>query len=234
MSQIVTTLPGDGRVNFDGPDSDPVRKFVIDNAAMWIRDFHLDGLRLDAVQTIYDFSAKHILDELQQAVQRVATEQGRRVVVIAETNQNDVRLVARRKEGGFGLDGMWSDDFHHSVHALLTGELDGYYSDFGNPEQLAKAYRDEFVYDGRHSSFHRRRHGNRVGTRSREHFVWCIQNHDQVGNRATGDRLTTILGPAERRLAAALLLLAPTVPLLFMGEEYGETNPFPFFCSVSR
>jgi len=226
--------PWGSALNFDGPDSDPVRKFVIDNARMWVRDFHVDGLRLDAVQTIYDSSAKHILAEVQEAVQEIGAHERRGIVVIAETNQNDVRLVAQRDEGGYGLDGVWSDDFHHSVHALLTGERDGYYVDFGEPEQLAKAFRDVFVYDGRYSPFHRRRHGNRAGEMSREHFVCCIQNHDQIGNRAMGDRLASSLTPAEQRLAAALLLLAPTVPLLFMGEEYGETRPFPFFCSFSN
>ena len=220
-------------LNYDGPDSDAVRKLVIDNATMWVRDFHLDGLRLDAVQTIYDTSALHILAELQQAVQRIAAEQERQVVVIAETDQNDVRLVTPQQLGGYGLDGVWSDDFHHSVHALLTGERDGYYVDFGQPEQLAKALRDVFVYDGRYSPFRRRRHGNRVGDVPRDRFVCCIQNHDQIGNRIMGDRLAATLSPAQQRLAAALLLLSPTVPLLFMGQEYGETNPFPFFCSFS-
>jgi maltooligosyltrehalose trehalohydrolase len=220
-------------LNYDGQDSDPVRKLVLDNAAMWIRDFHLDGLRLDAVQTIFDTSALHILAELQQTVQQIADAQNRRVIVIAETNQNDVRLIAPRVQGGYGLDGVWSDDFHHCVHTLLTGEKDGYYSEYGQPEQLAKALREMFVYDGRHSPFHRRRHGNRVGETPREKFVFCVQNHDQVGNRALGDRLASSLSPAQQRLAAALLLLSPAVPLLFMGEEYGETRPFPFFCSFA-
>ncbi len=220
--------------NFDGPGSDVVRKLVLDNAAMWIRDFHLDGLRLDAVQTIYDTSALHILAELQQAVQQIAQQQRRRVVVIGETNQNDIRLVAPRAAGGYGLDGIWADDFHHSVHALLTGEQDGYYQDYGGAEHVAKAIRDVFVYDGRYSPFHHRRHGNRAGTTPRDRFVFCVQNHDQIGNRALGDRLSATLSPAQLRLAAALLLLAPATPLLFMGEEYGETRPFPFFCSFSN
>jgi maltooligosyltrehalose trehalohydrolase len=221
-------------LNYDGAGSDPVRKMVLDNAAMWIRDFHLDGLRLDAIQTIYDTSALHILAELQQIVEQIARQQKRHVTVIGETNQNDIRLVAPRADGGYGLDGIWADDFHHCVHALLTGERDGYYQDFGAPEHLAKALRDVFVYDGCFSPFHDRRHGNRVGDTAREKFVFCVQNHDQIGNRAMGDRLAATLSNAQLRLAAALLLLSPTTPLLFMGEEYGETRPFPFFCSFSN
>ena len=220
-------------INFDGPDSDPVRQFVIDNACAWVRDFHVDGLRLDAVQTIYDFSARHILADIKAAVKQVADSQGRIVHVIAETNQNDVRLINPPERGGYGLDAVWSDDFHHSVHALLTGERDGYYQDFGRAEDLAKAYNSVFVYDGCFSPFRRRRHGSLVGSLKRTQFVVCVQNHDQVGNRAQGDRFGSILSPPAQRLACGLLLLSPCVPLLFMGEEYGEQRPFPFFCSFS-
>jgi maltooligosyltrehalose trehalohydrolase len=218
-------------VNFDGPDSDPVRQFFIDNARMWVRDFHADGLRLDAVHAIYDLGARHVLAQLQDAVQEEAARQNRTVHVIAESNQNDVRLVKGPEQGGFGLDGVWADDFHHAVHALLTGERDGYYQDFGEPEHLAKAFGDVFVYDGRYSPFRRRTHGSQVGDLDRARFVVCTQNHDQVGNRANGDRLATLLTPAARRLACGLLMISPCTPLLFMGEEYGETRPFPFFCS---
>ncbi len=218
-------------INFDGPDSDPVRQFFIDNAAMWVRDFHIDGLRLDAIHAIYDFSARHVLTEIAEAVHAVGRQQNRHVHVIAETHQNDVRLVTPEKDGGCGLDGIWSDDCHHAVHALLTGERDGYYQEFGEPEQVAKAIGDVFVYDGCYSPFRRRRHGNKVGATDRSRFVVAIQNHDQVGNRALGDRLATIVSPAAGRLACGLLLLSPCVPLLFMGDEYGETRPFPFFCS---
>jgi len=218
-------------VNYDGPESDAVRQFVIDNALMWVRDFHADGLRIDAVQAIYDLGPRHILAEIQAAVQAEAERSGRLVHVIAESNQNDVRLIRPPARGGFGLDGVWSDDFHHSVHALLSGERRGYYVDFGEPAHLAKALNDVFVYDGCYSRFHRRRHGTRAGAADRSRFVVCVQNHDQVGNRARGDRLTTLLSPGGRRLACGLLLLSPCVPLLFMGEEYGETRPFPFFCS---
>ncbi|MCE5267193.1 MAG: malto-oligosyltrehalose trehalohydrolase [Planctomycetaceae bacterium] len=218
-------------INFDGPYCDPVRRFFIDNACYWVRDFHLDGLRLDAVQTIYDFSPRHILADIQAAVQCVAREQQRTVVVIAETDQNDVRLVQPIGRGGYALDGVWADDFHHSIHALLTGERDGYYEDYGRPEQLAKASRDVFVYDGVYSSHRHRRHGTRVGRADRSHFVVCTQNHDQIGNRARGDRLASLVPPPAERLAFGLMLLSPCVPLLFMGEEYGERRPFPFFCS---
>ena len=223
--------PWGGAMNYDGPDSEPVRRFVLDNVRMWVRDFHFDGLRLDAIQTIFDLGTSPIIGEIRAAAQAEAARQNRIVHVIAETDQNDVRQVRPASRGGYGLSGVWSDDFHHSVHALLTGEQDGYYRDFGRPEHLAKAYNGVFVYDGCHSRFHRRRRGSRVGRIDRARFVEAIQNHDQVGNRALGDRFGTLLPPEAQRLAAALLLLSPCVPLLFMGEEYGETRPFPFFCS---
>jgi maltooligosyltrehalose trehalohydrolase len=223
--------PWGDAVNFDGPHSDAVRQFVIDNACTWIRDFHLDGLRLDAVHAIFDFSARHILEELQAAVHEQAGRRNCRVHVIAESNQNDVRLIRPVSAGGYGLDGVWSDDFHHAVHALLTGESDGYYQDFGRPEQVAKAFNQVFVNDGCYSRFRARRHGSRVGDADRTRFVVCVQNHDQIGNRPLSDRLSTIVAHEAQRLACGLLLLSPCVPLLFMGQEYGETRPFPFFCS---
>jgi len=225
--------PWGAALNFYGPDSDAVRRLVIDNACYWVREFHVDGLRLDAVHAIYDFSARHILEEIAAAVHAEAARLGRRVHVIAESNLNDVRLLKSPARGGYGLDAVWSDDFHHSVHALLTGERDGYYQDFGRPEHLAKAYNQVFVYDGCYSPFRRRRHGSRVGKLARTRFIHSIQNHDQVGNRALGERLTTLLPPPALRLACALLMLSPCVPLLWMGEEFGETRPFPFFCSFS-
>ncbi len=220
-------------INFDGPDSDAVRRLVIDNALMWVRDFHIDGLRLDAVDAIYDLSAQHILAEIQAAVQEEAERLNRKVHVIAECDLNDVRLVRPVALGGYGLDGVWSDDFHHSVHSLLTGQRDGYYQDFGSAEHLAKALNDVYVYDGTYSDFRRRRHGSKVGELDRTQFVVAVQNHDQVGNRAAGDRFGTLLPPEAQRLACGLLLLSPCIPMLFMGEEYGETAPFPFFCSFS-
>jgi maltooligosyltrehalose trehalohydrolase len=221
---------GDG-VNFDGPWSDAVRAFVIENARMWVRDFHVDGVRLDAVHAMYDFGARHILAELQENVQQIACQQDRIVHTIAESNQNDVRLTDASEQHGLGLDGVWSDDFHHSVRTLLTGNREGYYQDFGTAEHLAKAFEQVFVYDGCYSLFRKRRHGSRVVDRDRTRFVVCVHNHDQIGNRALGDRSASYLPEPAQRLACALLLISPCVPMLFMGEEYGERNPFPFFCS---
>jgi maltooligosyltrehalose trehalohydrolase len=218
-------------VNYDGPGSDAVRQFVIDNARCWVRDFHLDGLRLDAVHAIYDFSPRHILADIHTAVQAEARRLKRIVHVIAETHQNDVRLLRPAEQGGYHLDGLWNDDFHHSVHALLTGQRDGYYQDFGRPEHLQKAFEKVFVYDGCYSPFWQCRHGAPAGDADRTQFVVCVQNHDQVGNRAQGDRFGTLLPPPAQRLAAGLLLISPFTPLIFMGEEYGEKRPFPFFCS---
>jgi maltooligosyltrehalose trehalohydrolase len=223
--------PWGGAVNYDGPDCDAVRRFILDNALMWVRDFHFDGLRLDATQTIFDLGARHIVAEIRSEVQAEAARQQRTVHVIAETNQNDICLVQPAGQGGYGLSAVWNDDFHHSVHALLTGQRDGYYLDFGRPEHLAKAINDVFVYDGCYSPFRRRRHGSEAGRTDRTRFVVSIQTHDQVGNRAAGDRLASLLPPEAQRLACGLLLLLPNVPLLFMGEEYGESSPFPFFCS---
>ncbi len=225
--------PWGSAMNFDGPQSDPVRQFVIENACAWVRDFHVDGLRLDAVQAIFDCGARHILADIQAAVGQQSARHNRRMHVIAESNQNDVRLVHPPARGGYGLDGVWCDDFHHSVHALLTGERDGYYQDFGRPEQLAKALNRMFVYDGCYSPFRQRRHGSRAGGLDRAHFVVSIQNHDQVGNHAGSTRFGSFLPPEAQRLASALMLLSPCVPLLFMGEEYGETRPFPFFCEFA-
>jgi maltooligosyltrehalose trehalohydrolase len=223
--------PWGDAINYDGPESDAVRQFFLDNARMWIRDFHADGLRLDAVQTIFDFSPRHILADVETAVHEEAARRGVSVHVIAETDQNDIRLLNPRDRGGYGIDAVWADDFHHGVHALLTGERQGYYQDFGQARQLAKALNEAFVNDGGYSRFHRRRHGTCAGDIDRTRFVACIQNHDQVGNRPRGDRLGTLLSPAAQRLACGLLLLSPCTPLLFMGEEYGETRPFPYFCS---
>jgi len=218
-------------MNFDGRGSDAVRAFVLDNVRYWIRDFHVDGLRLDAVHAIYDFSPRHILREIKEAADEEARRLGRPVHVIAESDLNDVRLLDPPETGGCGLDAQWSDDFHHALHAVLTGERSTYYADFGRPEQLVKALNQTFVYDGAYSQFRGRRHGAPVGSHPSDRFVISIQNHDQIGNRPAGDRLSTLVEPNQLRLAAGLLLLAPQIPLIFMGEEYGETRPFPYFCS---
>jgi maltooligosyltrehalose trehalohydrolase len=215
--------------NYDGPDSDEVRRFIIDNALYWITEYHVDGLRLDAVHGIFDGGARPVLQELASAVHDQAAYLDRSVVVIAESDLNDARLLRSVTEYGFGLDGQWSDDFHHAVHAALTGERNGYYADFGPVSAIAESLREPFVFEGQYSAFRRRRHGSSSVGIPRCRFVVAIQNHDQIGNRATGDRLAAILPPDKRRLAAALLLLCPYVPMLFMGEEYGETAPFQYF-----
>lgn len=214
-------------VNLDGADSQPVRDFLIENAIRWLREYHFDGLRLDAVHALYDRSALHFLEEMAE---RVAREVGPDRWLIAESDLNDPRLATPVDRGGYGLTAHWEDDFHHAVHALLTGERDGYYEDFGSVEQLAAALRRAYVYEGDYSPHRRRRHG-RPHQLDGERLVVCIQNHDQVGNRARGDRLCHLVSPGRARIAAALLLLSPFVPLLFMGEEWAASSPFPFFSS---
>jgi len=221
--------PWGDAVNYDDADSDEVRRFVVDNAVRWVTEFHVDGLRLDAVHAIYDESARHILAELGEAVHEAGRRLGRRVTVIAESNLNDPRLVRPPDRGGYGLDAAWSDDFHHALHTLLTGERIRYYEDFGSVEDLALAWTDGYVYAGRYSRHRRRRHGAPARDVPAERFVVCAQNHDQVGNRALGERLSVLVGFEPLKLAAGVLLLSPFVPLLFMGEEYGETAPFLYF-----
>jgi maltooligosyltrehalose trehalohydrolase len=220
-------------VNFDGPESDEVRKFVIDNALYWVTEYHMDGLRLDAIHGIFDFSAQHILDELRKSVHQQARRLGRPIVVIAESDLNDARVVNPPSKDGYGLDAQWNDDFHHCLHTLLTGERNGYYEDFGKFEQWVKALREGFVYSGQYSSFRRRRHGNSSKHLPPAKFIVFSQNHDQVGNRARGDRLSTRVPFEALKLAAGMVLLSPRIPLLFMGEEYGEKAPFQYFVSHS-
>jgi maltooligosyltrehalose trehalohydrolase len=221
-------------INFDGLGSDEVREYFTGNARMWLREFHFDGLRLDAVHSIFDFSARHILRALQETADEVAEEQHREIHLVAESDLNDPRLLTGPAQGGYGLALQWSDDFHHALHAYLTGERQGYYQDFGTPEQIAHVMRQPFLFVGQYSAFRGRRHGAACDGFPGDRFVVCLQNHDQVGNRAKGDRLTSLLAePAQRRLAASLLLFNPYVPLLFMGQEYDEDAPFPFFCSFS-
>ncbi|HEV2296174.1 MAG TPA: malto-oligosyltrehalose trehalohydrolase [Tepidisphaeraceae bacterium] len=227
--------PWGAAINYDGPGSDGVRDFVLDNVRMWLEEFHLDGLRLDAVHAIYDLGARHILASIKETAEAVAREQGREIVIIGESDLNDPRIIRPRERGGHGLDAQWSDDFHHAVHACLTGERRGYYSEYGAPEQVARALETPFLFAWTYSPHRQRKHGAPPDPDlTAERFVVCIQNHDQVGNRAAGDRLPTLLDhPGKQRLASSLLLLAPYVPLIFMGEEYGEVRPFPFFCSFS-
>jgi maltooligosyltrehalose trehalohydrolase len=223
--------PWGDALNFDGPDSDQVRGFFLANALNWQTEFHLDALRLDAVHAIKDFSAYPFLAELADAIRERAIELGRRFHLIAESDLNDARLVRPSEVGGYGLAAMWSDDFHHAIHSLLTGERDGYYEDFGQLEHFVRAYNDGFTYSGQFAPHRNRRHGNSPkGVRTWQ-FVVCSQNHDQVGNRARGDRLTALTDLEGLKLAAGLVLLSPYVPLLFMGEEYADPAPFQYFVS---
>lgn len=220
-------------INFDGPGSDPVRAFVLDNALYWLTAHRVDGLRLDAVHGLVDTSARHILSELSEAVDTAATAQGRPLELIAESDRCDPATVLPRAVGGMGMDAQWSDDLHHAIHTAVTGETDGYYADYAGLVDVAAAYRKGWLFDGNRYSAHR---GRTVGQPlpdevSGRRLVACIQNHDQVGNRALGERLTTLVDPALARVAAVLLAAAPHVPMLFMGEEYGETRPFQYFSS---
>jgi maltooligosyltrehalose trehalohydrolase len=224
--------PWGAAVNYDGHDCDAVRDFALDNARMWLEEFHFDGLRVDAVHAVFDLGARHILRAIEEVADEAGAGRGYPAIVVAESDLNDPRLLYPRDRGGYAMDAQWADDFHHAMHALLTGERAGYYVDFGEPGQLARAFESPFVYAWDYSPFRGRKHGAQPVGLSGDRFVVCLQNHDQVGNRARGDRLGVLLGsPAKQRMAAGLLLLSPYLPLLFMGEEYGEENPFPFFCS---
>ena len=221
--------PWGAAINFDGCDSDEVRRFFCDNALMWLRDYHADGLRLDAVHAYFDTSATPFLEQLAREVGELETQMGRHLVLIAESDLNDPRLLWPVERGGFGLDAQWDDDFHHSLHAVLTGEHQGYYSDFGMVAQLAKALQGAYVYDGCYSNVRRRRHGRPVEHLSGNHFVAYLQNHDQIGNRAQGDRTGRLMSVGRLKIGAALVLTSPFVPLIFQGEEWGATTPFLYF-----
>ncbi len=216
-------------INYDGADAEPVRQYFVNNALYWVREYHLDGLRLDATQTIHDHSPKHIIEEIAENVHALGRELGRPVCVICETDENDARYL-RPRPRGFGVDAVWSDDFHHALHTLLTRESRGYYQDFGRGEQLARALGEGFAFQGEPFQYWQ---GTPRGTSPHDiplcRHVICAQNHDQVGNRARGERLTALVPRGARKLAAALLLLAPETPLLFMGQEYDEVAPFQFF-----
>jgi maltooligosyltrehalose trehalohydrolase len=218
-------------INFDGPSSDEVRRYFIENALQWVTEFHIDALRLDAIHAIVDPSARTFLEELAASIHLTAKQLNRNIFLIAESNRNDTRVVNAPEAGGWGLDGVWNDDFHHSLHVLLTGERSGYYQDFHGIADLAKCLREGFVYSGQYSKFRRRHHGISSKHVPAKRFVVCAQNHDQIGNRRDGDRLTNIVSFEQLKLAAGTLLLSPYVPLLFMGEEYAEPAPFPYFVS---
>jgi maltooligosyltrehalose trehalohydrolase len=216
-------------IDFDGEGSGEVRRFVIDSALAWLRDYHLDGLRLDAVHAIFDASPMHLLEELAAAVDDLERETGRPRLVIAESDLNEPRLVRPRDRGGYGLDATWADDLHHALHAALTSERSGYYADFGSLATLARALSGGYVFTGQHSTFRGRPHGRSPSGVPGERFVVALQNHDQVGNRARGERIGHLVSPGRARIGAALLLLAPYTPLLFMGEEWAASTPFLYF-----
>jgi len=216
-------------LNLDDRDSDEVRRFFCDNALMWLRDYRVDGLRLDAVHAIFDDSAIPFLEQLGCEVHDLEAELGRHLVVIAESDLNEPRIVTPREAGGYGLDAQWNDDFHHAVHTVLTGETAGYLADFGSIAQLAKCLTRGFVYDGTYSKSRRRTHGRPVRGLSGHRFVGFLQNHDQVGNRAIGDRLGHLVTMDQLKIAVALLMTAPFVPMLFQGEEWNASSPFQYF-----
>jgi maltooligosyltrehalose trehalohydrolase len=215
--------------NFDDRGSDGVRRFFVDNAVYWIEEFHLDGLRLDAVSAIFDDSPVPFLEDLGDAVRAYSKKTNRLVYTIAETAANNPKFVTQKELGGMGLDGQWNFDFHHALHALLTSESSGYYQDFGSVADLAKAYSNGYVLTGDYSNYYGRRHGGSSEKITGRRLVVYSQNHDETGNRPGGDRFGAILSFEAQKLAAGATLLSPFIPLLFMGEEYGETNPFCFF-----
>lgn len=216
-------------LNFDGTDSDEVRRFVVDNALMWIRDYHIDGLRLDAVHAIVDQTPLHILEQLALEVERLAADLHRSTFVIAESELNDPRLVRKRDAGGYGLDAAWADDWHHSLHSVLTAERTGYYADFGSLDHLGKALRQAWVYDGEWSAHRQKTRGRKALDLPSHSFVIAAQNHDQVGNRAAGDRIGALVDEGSLKATAALLLTAPFTPILFQGEEWAASSPFQYF-----
>jgi len=230
--------PWGGAINFGEADSDEVRRFFCDNALMWLRDYHFDGLRLDAIHAFIDRSARHFLVQLAEEVEALSQRLGKTFVLIAESDLNDPRVVTPRRsdgsnltvdDGGYGIDAQWSDDFHHALFALLTGERRSYYKDFGSLAQLAKSLKSVYVYDGIYSEYRNGPHGRPVEDLSAHRFLGYIQNHDQVGNRAYGDRLHQAAGMQKAKLAAALVMTAPFVPMLFQGEEFAASTPFLYF-----
>lgn len=216
-------------LNFDGPYCDEVRRFFVENALYWVTEFHLDALRLDALHAILDNSPYTFIEELATSVHRLAEQLNRQVYLIGESAANDRRLIRSRELGGCGLDAQWNDDFHHALHVLLTGERTGYYLDYGQLQHLAKAFHEGFIYSGEYSPYRQRRHGTSSRDIPAHRFVVFAQNHDQVGNQRRGDRLSQLTSFEGLKLAAGTVLLSPFIPLLFMGEEYGEKAPFPYF-----
>ncbi len=225
--------PWGAAINYDGFFSDSVRRYFTGNALYWFREFHMDALRLDAVHGIFDSGPKHIIEELKEKTGALQRQLGRPLYLFMESDRNDTRFIRPGALGGFGVDAHWNEDFHHALHVVLTGERDGYYMDFSGAGDLLKSFAEGFVYTGQRSVYRGKRHGSPSADIPPGKFVSFSQNHDQVGNRLRGDRLSQSLPPEKLRLAAALVLLGPYIPLLFMGEEYGEKAPFMYFISHS-
>ena len=221
-------------INFDGPYCNGVRKYFIGNAIYWFRDFHIDALRLDAIHGINDMSAKPFLLELSESTEQFSQQNGRKYYLMAESDLNDSRVAKSVNSGGLGIDSLWCDDFHHSIHSLLTGESSVYYADFGHTEHMIKSLREGYVYSGQYSLFRKRNHGNSSTELPAERLIVFSQNHDQAGNRAKGNRIAELVSFEALKLAAGIVILSPYIPLLFMGEEYGETAPFLYFISHSN
>ena len=223
--------PWGDAINFEAAGSDEVRRFFCDNALMWMRDYHVDGLRLDAVHEFMDRSAKHFMEQLACEVEVLSATVGRKLVLIAESDLNDPRIVLPEEAGGMGIDAQWSDDFHHALFTVLSSQPSGmgYYDDFGTMADLAKSLREVFVYDGRYSKYRKRTHGRSASGLSAHHFVVFLQNHDQVGNRAIGDRIDQVIGLPRAKIGLALVLMAPFLPMIFQGEEFAASTPFQYF-----
>ena len=227
FTQKYQTPWGDA-INFDDEYCDAVRRFFIENALMWLRDFHVDALRLDAVHAIKDFGSKHFLQELKENANQLCNQTQKKHYLIAECDLNDPKYIDPIKKRGYGMDAQWDDEFHHALHVCAGGNRSGYYADFDNVEQLAKAYRDAYVYDGFYAA-HRKKTFGQPSSNPGDQFVVFSQNHDQVGNRKLGERSSQLFTFEMQKLMAAAVFIAPFLPLLFMGEEYGETNPFLYF-----
>ena len=228
------STPWGAALNFDGPQSDEVRRFFCDNALMWFRDYHIDGLRLDAIHAIIDTSAIHFLEQLATEVDELKAHLGRHLVLIAESDLNDPRVVRPWQVGGFGIDAQWADDTHHALHSVITGERSGYYADFGSIALLATAMQQPYTYAGQHSRFRQRRHGRRPTDLSGHNFLAYLQNHDQIGNRARGERMTHMVNADRVKIGAALVLTSSYVPMFFQGEEWAASSPFQYFVDFSE
>lgn len=221
--------PWGDAINFDDEYSDQVRRMILENISMWLTDYHFDGLRLDAIHTIFDQSATHILEAVAQHVQILDQKLNKKHFLIAESDLNDPKIIRAAEEWGFGFTGQWSDDYHHAVHSYLTKEREGYYRDFGRLTDIGKALQKGYVYDGNYSNSRKRSHGRPLEKVNPRRLITFIQNHDQIGNRAKGERLSELLSLDQLKLAAALNILAPTTPMIFQGEEWGASSPFIYF-----